>query len=425
VRIPNHQGVDDDDSKTQASLNVHVKETEHCMKADENTDISPPGSTETGIGGRARRRSLGGFAIALACVLVAAIVVARLVTGGNRSAPSAQPPPATSATTAPEGNGAAAMGSEQVGIPPQVDRSRTPVRSQRTARADSQLINGARAFSLTAEPVQWELIPGSTVTAWGYNGQVPGPEIWVNEGERVRIELTNKLPVATTIHWHGIAVPNEMDGIPGVTQDAIEPGETFTYEFDAKPSGTFWYHSHFDSARQLDMGLLGAFVIKSPTEPAYNKEFVQLIDEMIRLQDGRNGWEGVSHAGHDPGDYNWFTINGKAFPATENMVVKQGDRVRVRLINGGTIAHPMHLHGKRMLVVAKDGAQLPAPYEADTILIGPGERYDFEFVADDPGSWMFHCHILPHVSNDAKEPGGLMTFVNYEGYKNAYQQRKG
>lgn len=381
-----------------------------------------PGGADAPSG---RKSGSGGFVIAVVGVLVAAVVLARLVTDNEGPKPGAQTPPPTSVTTAPEPTDQGGMGAEQVGIPPEVNRGATPVRGQRTVRAESQIMNGTKVFNLTAEPVQWELIPGRTITAWGYNGQVPGPEIWVNEGDRVRIQLTNRLPVATTIHWHGIAVPNEMDGIPGVTQDPIEPGKTFTYEFDAKPSGTFWYHSHFDSARQLDMGLLGAFVIKGATEPTYDKDFVQLIDEMIRLQDGRNGWEGVSHAGHDPGDYNWFTINGKSFPATENMVVKQGDRVRVRLINGGTIAHPMHLHGKRMLVVAKDGAQLPAPYEADTILIGPGERYDFEFVADDPGSWMFHCHILPHVSNDAKEPGGLMTFVTYEGFKNEYQQKKG
>jgi FtsP/CotA-like multicopper oxidase with cupredoxin domain len=280
-----------------------------------------------------------------------------------------------------------------------------------------------KVFTLTAEEVQWEFIPGKAVTAWGYNGQIPGPEFWVDEGDRVRVNFTNNLPVPTTIHWHGIAVPNEMDGIPGVTQDPIEPGETFVYEFEAKPFGTFWYHSHFDSARQLDMGLSGAFVIRGADEPAYDKDFVQLLDEWIRLPEGRNGWEGVTHAGHADAEYNWFTINGKSFPATDNMVVNQGERVRVRIINAGYQSHPMHLHGKRMTVMAKDGAPLPAPYQADTVLVGSGERYDFELVADDPGDWMFHCHILHHVTNDAViEPGGLMNFVTYEGYDNAYQR---
>lgn len=383
-------------------------------------------------GGAGGKRSDTGFIVAVVVVLVAAVVVARLATSGDGKPQASRPgAPGTTATpgttgTTVAGEGSGAMGSEQIGIPPQVDRAAAPVRSQRAVRSEPQVVNGVKVFQLTAEAVQWELMPGKTVTAWGYNGQVPGPEVWVNEGDRVRINFTNKLPVSTTIHWHGVGVPNEMDGVPGVTQDAILPGQAFTYEFEAKPSGTFWYHSHFDSARQLDMGLSGAFVIKGATEATYDKEFVQLLDEWIRLQDGRNGWEGVSHAGHNPGEYNWFTINGKSFPATENMVVKQGDRVRVRLINAGSaLIHPMHLHGKRLTIVAKDGAPLSAPYQADTILIGPGERYDFEFVADDPGQWMFHCHILPHLSNDAKEPGGLMNFVVYEGYKNAYQQKKG
>lgn len=323
------------------------------------------------------------------------------------------------------GSSADAGAEEEVEIPPQVELASTAVKSERVERLEPEMQDGVKVFTLEAEEVQWEFIPGKAVTAWGYNGQVPGPEVWVNEGDRVRINFTNNLPVPTTVHWHGVRVPNEMDGVPGVTQDAIEPGESFVYEFDATPSGTFWYHSHFDSARQLDMGLSGAFIIKGIDEPAYDKDFVQLVDEWIRLPDGRNGWEGVTHAGHNQAEYNWFTINGKSFPATEDMVVNEGDQVRVRVINTGYQVHPMHLHGKRMTVVAKDGAVLPAAYQADTVLVGPGERYDFEFVADDPGDWMFHCHILHHVTNDAVvEPGGLMNFVTYEGYDNAYQREQ-
>ncbi|MDQ3973585.1 MAG: multicopper oxidase domain-containing protein [Actinomycetota bacterium] len=172
------------------------------------------------------------------------------------------------------------------------------------------------------------------------------------------------------------------------------------------------------------MGLYGALVIRGHGEPAYDRDYVQIVDEWIRLPDGRNGWEGVAHAGHNPSEYNWFTINGKPFPATDNMVVREGDRVRVRVINAGFQAHPMHLHGPRFRVVAKDGAPLPAAYLADTVLVGPGERYDFEFVANAPGDWMFHCHILHHVANDTVEPGGLMNFVTYEGHRNAYQRQR-
>ncbi|MGH9183164.1 MAG: multicopper oxidase family protein [Acidimicrobiales bacterium] len=382
------------------------------------------------------RRALGGgrgFVLAVAVVAVVAVIAGTVVgRDGPGDEPGGEAATATREGSAPteggdqHGGAAPADGqADQPEVPAQVDMESVPVRAERRVRAEPEVRAGVKVFTLTAEPVQWEFIPGKSVTAWGYNGQVPGPEVWVDEGDQVRIELTNRLPVPTTIHWHGVAVPNEMDGVPGVTQDPIEPGESFTYEFRAEPSGTFWYHSHFDSARQLDMGLAGAFVVKGRDEPAYDRDFVQLVDEWIRLQDGRNGWEGVDHAGHNPGEYNWFTINGKSFPATDNMVVREGDRVRVRVVNAGFQAHPMHLHGKRFTVVAKDGAPLPAPYQADTVLVGAGERYDFEFVADDPGSWMFHCHILHHVGNDAVEPGGLMNFVTYEGYQNAYQREEG
>ncbi len=388
-------------------------------------------------------RAAGGGGFASAVVLSLVIATGAGVLVSERSQPasvteraaeaSPAPGPATPHTGAEgdvdpsDGHGASETAGAEEGleIPPQVDLASAPIKSERTVRLEPQVQDGVKTFTLDAAPVQWELVPGKAVTAWGYNGQIPGPELWVTEGDRVRVNFTNNLPVPTTIHWHGIAVPNEMDGVPGVTQDPIEPGERFVYEFEAKPSGTFWYHSHLDSARQLDMGLSGAFVIKSADEPVYDKEFVQLLDEWIRLPEGRNGWEGVTHAGHNNAEYNWFTINGKSFPATSNMEVAQGDRVRVRIINAGYQAHPMHLHGKRMTVVAKDGAPLPQPYQADTVLVGSGERYDFEFLADDPGDWMFHCHILHHVTNDAVvEPGGLMNFVTYQGYDNAYQREK-
>ncbi len=384
---------------------------------------------------RSAKGGSGGFVAILVVVAVIAVGAGALLANGSESELTSAPVPTPGPAEAPEsgatgdvdpsdGHGSSAgAGEEEVEIPPQIDLASAPVKSERSVRIDPEIQDGVKVFTLNAEPVQWEFIPGKAVTAWGYNGQIPGPEFWVTEGDRVRVNFTNDLPVPTTIHWHGVAVPNEMDGIPGVTQDPIEPGESFVYEFDAKPSGTFWYHSHLDSARQLDMGLSGAFVIKGLDEPEYDQDFVQLLDEWIRLPEGRNGWEGVTHAGHADSEYNWFTINGKSFPATPNMEVAEGDRVRVRIINAGYQAHPMHLHGKRMTVVAKDGAPLPAPYQADTVLVGAGERYDFEFVADDPGDWMFHCHILHHVTNDAViEPGGLMNFVTYKGYDNAYQR---
>ncbi len=362
-------------------------------------------------------------------IVAAAVGAGAVVARGGKS--TSAPPSAARPTTAPPGapgggtttaSGTPTDAMEPGSIPPQTDPAKLPLKTTGVERLNPEVLpDGTKLFRLTAEQIRWELIPGKWVTAWAYNGQVPGPQIWVNQGDKVRIDITNQLPEATTIHWHGIDVPNEQDGVPGVTQDPIAPGATYTYQWVAKPSGTFWYHSHFDNNRQLDMGLYGAIVIKGTDEPKYDKEFVLITDEWIRLQDGRNGWEGVDHAGHNPGEYNWFTINGKSAPAIPHMVVNQGDRVRIRLINAGYQAHPMHLHGKRFTVVAKDGA----PYQADTVLIGTGERYDLEYVADDPGSWMFHCHIDAHLSNDAHPGGGLMTFIDYAGYQNAYQKSKG
>ncbi|MDP8927042.1 MAG: copper oxidase [Actinomycetota bacterium] len=361
-----------------------------------------------------------GFVALLFVVALGAVAAAALMATDRRGlqttagpAVAAPPPPDEHA----HGQAVTEPGS-QVVIPQPVHPAGLPLRSKRQVRAEPEVVDGVKVFRLTAEAVRWEFLPGVAVTAWGYNGQVPGPEIWVDQGDRVRVELENRLTVPTTIHWHGVDVPNSMDGVPGVTQEPIMPGRTFVYEFVAEPSGTFWYHSHFDSARQLDMGLYGAFIVRGPDEATYDQEFVQIVDEWIRLPDGRNGWEGVAHAGHNPGEYNWFTINGKAFPATEELSVAEGDRVRVRVINAGFQAHPMHQHGRRFGVIAKDGATLPQAYLADTVLVGAGERYDYEFVAE-AGAWMFHCHIPHHMGNDTVEPGGLMTFVTTEAYRGA------
>ncbi|MEX0658563.1 MAG: copper oxidase [Egibacteraceae bacterium] len=377
---------------------------------------------------RARAVVGGGWSFVVLVVVVGALAVGAglWVSDARTGTPGGTADPAQAVAT--DVDPAHAAGDHAHGgateIPPSVDPEDLPLRTDRQERAEFTLDGDVKVFTLTAEAVRWELLDDTWVTAWGYNGQVPGPEIWVDEGDRVRIELTNELPAPTTIHWHGIDVPNEMDGVPGVTQDPIEPGERYVYEFEAQPTGTFWYHSHFDDARQQDMGLGGAFIIRGQNDADFDRDYVTLIDEWIRLPDGRNGWEGAAHAGHSPAEYNWFTINGKAFPATEDMVVTEGDRVRIRMINAGYQAHPMHLHGRRFRVIAKDGALLDAPYLADTVLIGAGERYDVEFVAERPGDWMFHCHIPHHTQNDAVGPGGLISHVTYEGHRNRYQQER-
>jgi len=271
--------------------------------------------------------------------------------------------------------------------------------------------NGEKVFNLTAQPVRWNILKDVTVTAWAYNGMVPGPLIRVAEGDKVKILVKNNLSEPTTIHWHGIQVPNNMDGIPDETQEPIQPGETFTYEFVAKPAGTYWYHSHYDSDKQISVGLSGAFII----EPKGGLASKPDIDKVLML----NEWrviDGQTYAAMPATgmDGNFFTINGKAFPDTETLNVKVGQKVRLRFIGSGQMIHPMHLHGFPFKIVATDGNDVPetAQWTKDTISVAPGERYDIEFTPDRPGRWMLHCHIPHHTTNEHVEPGGLMMIIN-------------
>lgn len=275
--------------------------------------------------------------------------------------------------------------------------------------------NGVWVFNLEAKPVLWEIIPGTRVTAWTYNGLVPGPEIRVPYGQRVRIEVKNSLPEATTAHWHGIAVPNAMDGVPDLTQAPIEPGGIFTYEFDAIPAGrdskggTFFYHSHFDEDRQVGLGLSGTFIIDAPDAPRYDVERTIAINEWNLHPASGATRPPMEMEGMLP---NYFTLNGKSFPATETIEVKRNQRVLLRLVGAGQFTHPMHLHGTDFEVVAKDGHPLAAPYKADVLQVAPGERFDIAFTATEPGKWAFHCHIGHHLTNDGASPGGLMLVVD-------------
>ncbi|HUS16130.1 MAG TPA: copper oxidase [Chloroflexia bacterium] len=268
-----------------------------------------------------------------------------------------------------------------------------------------------RVFELTAQPVRWPILPGVTVTAWSYNGMVPGPTIHLVEGDKVRIILHNRLPVPTTIHWHGLIVPNAMDGVPDMTQPPVPPGGDFTYEFTVHQFGTYWYHSHFHSDVQLPVGLYGPLII----DPRESQEPPADVDQVIMLSEWKwlegDTYPAMPMAGMEP---NYFTINGKAFPSTAAIELKQGQRLRLRFIGAGQFVHPMHLHGPPFRIVATDGHPVPsaAQLTKDTVLVGPGERYDVEWTATEPGMWMLHCHIPHHTTNDHEEPGGLMLTVN-------------
>ncbi|WCK52818.1 multicopper oxidase domain-containing protein [Aneurinibacillus sp. Ricciae_BoGa-3] len=265
--------------------------------------------------------------------------------------------------------------------------------------------DGTKEFTLVAEPHIWEPVKGAVTQAWTYNGQVPGPVIRVTEGDHVRITLVNKLPEPTITHWHGLHLPNAMDGVPDITQKPVQPGQSFTYEFTASHPGTFMYHSHFDDMKQVGKGLRGAFIIdpKDPkTETKYDHDYTMLLSG-FHMQDTTEGEE----------DY--FTMNGRSYPYTQPLVVKKGETVRLRLINiDPTETHTMHLHGMDFQVIAKDGHPSSNPQKMNTLLIGPGETYDIAFTADAVGSWMFHCHILDHTMNAGSkmgQMGGLVTVI--------------
>jgi FtsP/CotA-like multicopper oxidase with cupredoxin domain len=274
-----------------------------------------------------------------------------------------------------------------------------------------KLIEGTKVFNLTTKPIRWNILKDVVVTAWTYNGMVPGPLIRVTDGDKVRILVKNNLSEPTTIHWHGVQVPNNMDGIPDETQKPIQPDETFTYEFVAKPAGTYWYHSHFDSDKQISVGLSGAFII----EPIGGLVSKPDIDKILMLNEWRvidgQTFAAMPATGMDG---NYFTINGKAYPETETIEAKVGQKIRLRFIGSGQMIHPMHLHGFPFKIVATDGNDVPesAQWTKDVVSVAPGERYDIEFTPDRPGKWMLHCHIPHHTTNDHHEPGGLMMMID-------------
>jgi FtsP/CotA-like multicopper oxidase with cupredoxin domain len=240
--------------------------------------------------------------------------------------------------------------------------------------------SGVKVFDLTAEEIKWEVEPGKLVDAMAYNGMVPGPTIRVRDGDQVRVRLVNKMSQSTAVHFHGLELPNDQDGVPFITQPPVKPGETFEYRFTVPNAGSHMYHSHHNSAEQVSKGLLGAFIVDPKVaNPAHSAD----VDALMILNDGMHG----------------YTLNGKSFPATEPLVAKLGQTVRIRFMNEGMMIHPMHLHGMHMTVIAKDGWDQPAPWKCDTLNIAPGERWDVLVKAKNPGTWAFHCHILQHAES--------------------------
>jgi manganese oxidase len=256
----------------------------------------------------------------------------------------------------------------------------------------SRVVDGAREFELTCDKIRWEVTPGVVVDALSYNGQVPGPIIRVTEGERIRVKVNNKTDQTTGVHWHGQRIVNKMDGVPFITQPTIKPGETFVYDFVAKPFGSHMYHSHHNATEQVGRGMLGPLLVmpkNAATDPQYDK------DELFIFNDQLGG----------------LTINGKGFPATFPYTAKLGQRIRFRFMNEGVQSHPAHLHGLTFEVFARDGYPLPQAFRCDTLNVAPGERWDAIVVADEPGVWAFHCHILNHAEGSTGMFGMVTALI--------------
>jgi FtsP/CotA-like multicopper oxidase with cupredoxin domain len=333
--------------------------------------------------------------------------------------PGGQGPQRGASTTRPDKGFDPLRGNDprqQPGLPPgEPGKDYTPVVIPNGWSLPFRVVDGVKVYHLVAEEVYHEFAPGLRARCWGYNGSVHGPVIEAVEGDRVRIFVTNRLGAPTSVHWHGILLPNGMDGVGGLSQRAIRPGETFMYEFTLKQHGTYMYHAHHDEMTQMGMGMVGLFVIHArgvPPERRPNRDFALLLHEWAIE---------VGTERPDPNemtDFNVLTMNARAFPGTHPLVAKLGDRVRIRIGNLSAMSHhPIHLHGYYFKITETDGGRIPdsGQWPETTVLVAVGTTRTVEFVADNPGDWAMHCHMTHHVMNQMGHEFPNMIGVNAEG----------
>ena len=289
-----------------------------------------------------------------------------------------------------------------------------------------------KVFHLTAEPVRKKIAPFKTIDAWGYNGSCPGPTIQVTQGDRVRVIFENRLPESTSLHWHGLEIPIEQDGVPWISQKPVAPGEKYLYEFDVHQEGTFFYHAH--SAMQEMIGLIGFFIAhpKEPYNPHADHDFGLILQEWAVLPSN-------SVPNTAAMEYNWLTFNGVSAPMTTPLVVRLGSRVRLRILNIGMDHHPVHLHGHQFVMTGTEGGRAPEStwYPMNTVLVGVAQVRAVEFTAKYPGAWMIHCHLPHHMMNsmmdllkdrqietadqtDAKALRQMQTLANATGFQHVH-----
>ncbi len=283
-------------------------------------------------------------------------------------------------------------------------RPPVPVVTTDIADLPYEFVDGWKVFRLRAENVRREIVPGKTIDLWGFNGSAPGPTIQVTQGDRVRVLFENGLPEPTSIHWHGFEDQIRYDGMPNISQHAVPPGGTYTYEFDIHQTGTFFYHSHM--AMQEMVGMLGGFIMhpREAHTPPPDHDFLIHLQEYAVLPSST-----VPNSMNM--EYNWLVLNGKSGPAPTPLVVRQGSRVRIRFVNLGMDHHPMHLHGHTFYITGTEGGRIPetAWWPGNTVLVGVAQAREIEFVANNPGDWMLHCHLPHHMMNQMSSTVGRMS----------------
>jgi manganese oxidase len=261
-----------------------------------------------------------------------------------------------------------------------------------------RLDGATKEFHLIAEPVKRQIVPFKTMEVWGYNGSCPGPTIQANQGDRVRIIFDNHLPESTTLHWHGLEVPMDMDGLPYITQKPVPPGGRFVYEFTLHQEGTYFYHSH--GAMQEMMGMIGLFILhpEKPYKPKIDHDYGIILQEWAILPNST-----VPNTANM--EFNWLTFNGVSAPSITPMIARLGSRVKIRIVNLGMDHHPMHLHGNQFVVTGTEAGRTPESTwrRENTSLVGVAQARDIEFDAKYPGDWMLHCHLPHHMMNSMSD----------------------
>ncbi len=319
-------------------------------------------------------------------------------------------------------------------------------------------------MELTVSP--HEIVPGIVTHMYTYNKTVPGPQIRVREGDWVKVNFHNTISEFHTIHWHGMMLANEMDGVPLGTQWPVGKNQTYQYLWRAQPAGTHYYHCHNMTPLHIQAGMYGALIIESDNDPIqkafpYTRDYTlvlcehdtnymaQMMNQMgasMDLMDWMNrkgdmsemsplmmGWfqteadlKKAIAGGYVPPyvsantgpammvNPNFFTINGKSYPSTEPLYIRTGETIRIRLIGAGAQSHYMHLHGHDFWHVAQDGTPLAAPIRGNTVVVQPGKTMDIIVHGSNPGMWHFHDHSDRGTTNNGIFPGGMMTMLMYE-----------